>query len=352
MITAKVIGAGGYGGVGIVELLLRHPEVRLSTLVAQAEVGMAMSELYPHLAGYCDLPILAPDDPAAMEPADVTFFATPDGVAMEGAPAVLDQGGRVIDYSGDFRFPTLSDYKEYAVRIGREPEHKAPDRLPDAVYGLPELRRSEIGPSRKLVGNAGCFAVSCILGLAPAAKYKLVDPTTFICDCKSGISGAGKKPKATFHYPSRYDQINAYRLAGHQHVCEIEHELGWLAGLELAVAFTPHVVPSCRGILSTLYARLSDDVTLSKLMDAYRVFHKDNQFVRIFSRDHELGTMHVRGSNYCNLIVDMDERTRRLRVISIIDNLVKGQAGNALQNMNLMFGFPESMGLDHPGQFP
>ncbi len=352
MIRTKVIGAGGYGGVGITELLLQHPEADLVCFVAKNDVGMKMSDLYPHLTGYCDLPILSPDNPDACEPVDLTIFATPDGIAMSSATEVSAQKSRIIDFSGDFRFPSASCYREYAERIGRDVEHKAPDLLPNTVYGLPELRRKEINEKTPVVGNAGCFAVSCILGLAPAVKYKLIEPDTIICDAKSGISGAGKKPNPAFHFPARYDQINAYRFSGHQHVVEIEQELSTLAGSEIAITFTPQVIPACRGILSTLYARLGEGVNLAKVMDAYKVFHKDNYFVRIFDRDTPIGTMHVRGSNYCFLTVDVDERTSRLRVVSHIDNLVKGQAGNAVQNMNLMFGFDEKVGLDRPGQYP
>ena len=352
MIRVKVIGAGGFGGVGITELLWQHPEAKLVCVVDTNDVGVPMSRLYPHLAGYCDLPLLAPDDPAAQEPADVTVFATPDGVAMAGAPAVVAKQSRVVDFSGDFRFPSVPAYKEYATRIGRDPEHQAPDLLSNAVYGLPELHREAIGERTAVVGNAGCFAVSCTLGLAPAAKYKLIEMDSIICDCKSGISGAGKKPGPAFHYPLRYDHINAYRFQGHQHVVEIEQELSRLAGSDIDITFTPQVIPACRGILSTLYARLAEGVTPAKVMDAYEVFHKDNHFVRIFDREAAIGTMHVRGSNYCYLIVDVDGRTNRLRVVSHIDNLVKGQAGNALQNMNLMFGLPETMGLDRPAQYP
>lgn len=352
MITAKVIGAGGYGGVGITELLLQHPEVELKTLVAKTDVGIPMSTLYPHLSGYCDLPILAPDDPEAEQPADITFFATPDRVAMAAAKPLVETGGKIIDYSGDFRFSTASAYKEYATRIGLDPTHLAPELLSHTVYGLPEVRRSDIDADIRIVGNAGCFAVSCILGLAPAAKYKLIDLSTIICDCKTGVSGAGKKPQPTFHFPSRHDQMNAYRLTGHQHVCEIEQELERFANQDVAITFTPHVVPLTRGILSTLYADLAEGVTRAKVMDAYEVFHIDNHFVRILGRDAAVGTLEVRGSNYCNLVVDVDDRTNRLRVISHIDNLVKGQAGNALQSMNLLFGFPETLGLDRPGQYP
>lgn len=352
MITVKVIGAGGYGGVGIVELLAQHPEVRLVALVAQADVGMAISELYPHLAGFCDQVIVPPDDPLAATPADVVFFATPDGVAMRQAATELAQGAKVIDYSGDFRFRTAEQYAEYATRIGKDPEHQAKDLLAESVYGLPELHRQDLHSGTRLVGNVGCFAIGCILGLAPAIQAGLVDFSSLICDCKTGVSGAGKKPNPQFHYPARYDHMNAYRLSGHQHVVEVEREMEWLCGESVKITFTPQVVPACRGILSSIYGTLRDGFDMAAVQDAYRSFHRDNQFVRMYDRSANIGTQHVRGSNFCNLIVDVDERTQRLRVISHIDNLVKGQAGNALQNMNLICGLPENMGLNRPGQYP
>ncbi len=352
MYTAKVIGAGGYGGVGIIELLLAHPNVQLKTLVAKTDVGVRISDLYPHLKGFCDLPVLPPGAPEAAEKSDVVFFATPDGVAMEQSREILDQGSKVIDYSGDFRFATADQYAEYAGRIGRDPEHKAVDLLQESVYGLPELYRDKINADTRLVGNVGCFAIGVILGLAPAVKQSLVDLKSLICDCKTGVSGAGKKPNPSFHYPARYDQINAYRLSGHQHVVEVEQTLSRLADTSVRVTFTPQVVPTCRGILSCLYGTLRDGLTRDDVMDAYRIFHKDNYFVRIYDRSVAMGTQEVRGSNFCNLVVDVDDRTQRLRVISHIDNLVKGQAGNALQNMNLMLGLSETEGLDRPGQYP
>ena len=352
MIKVKVVGCGGYGGVGIVELLLRHPEAKIQTLVAATETGMAMSELYPHLKGFCDLPILKPDDPAAQEPADVVFFSTPDGVGMVQAQAELAKGAKVIDYSGDFRFQTVDEYAEYARRLGKPTEHKAPDLLKQSVYGVAELRRSEVNKAAKLVGNPGCFAVGVEIGLAPAVAHKLVDFDSIICDCKSAVSGAGKKPNPSFHYPARYDNMNAYRLTGHQHVVEVERELRRIAGRQINILFTTQVVPACRGILSCLYGALKPGVTAASALEAYRTYHQGNCFVRIYDRNANIGTANVRGSNYCNLVVDVDERTNKLRVISHIDNLMKGQAGNALQNMNLIFGFPETMGLDRPGQYP
>lgn len=352
MIKIKVVGAGGYGGVGITELLLGHPNAKIACLIDLAEVGAPISRLYPHLAGFCDMPVVAASDPAAREPADVVFMATPDGVGMTLAGAEVDAGAKVIDYSGDFRFNDASGYAEYASRIGRDGEHASPELLPEAVYGLTELHRKEIGTETRIVGNPGCFAVSCLLGLAPAVAGNIVETDGIICDCKTGVSGAGRKPGAAFHYPARYDNMNAYKLAGHQHVCEIERELGMLAGRSVNVTFTAQVVPVCRGIMSCLYAPLRGPVSSDEALRAYRDFYRDDIFVRVFERDSGCSTAHVRGTNYCNLIVDVEERTNMLRVVSCIDNLVKGQSGSALQNMNIMCGMPETAGLDQPGRYP
>jgi N-acetyl-gamma-glutamyl-phosphate reductase len=352
MITAKIIGAGGYGGVGIAELIHAHPEVEVSALVDIDNTGTRYSDLYPHLAGFLDIPVLEGSDPQASAPADVVFMATPDGVGMALAPGEIEKGAKVVDYSGDFRFDTPASYAVYAERIGRDAAHTAPHLLPSAVYGLPELHRREITTETSVIGNPGCFAVSCILGLAPAVQRALVDVDTIICDCKTGVSGAGRKPNAAFHYPARYEQMNAYKLDGHQHVCEIERELGMLAGADVQVTFTAQVVPLCRGIMATLYARLKADASTADVVDAYRLFYADEAFVRIHDGSAAIGSAHVRNTNMCNLVVNVDERTTVLRVVAYIDNLVKGQAGSALQNMNLLFGLPEEMGLDRPAMYP
>ncbi len=353
MIKAKIIGAGGYGGVGITELLIGHPQVQIACLIDVTDIGSPLSKLYPHLTGVCDMPILDASDPKSQESVDVVFMATPDGIGMKLAPEELTAGARVIDYSGDFRFNTLESYAEYASRIGRNTDHACQDLLVEAVYGLTELHRKNIHSKTRLIGNPGCFAVSCILGLAPAVKNHFIQMNSIICDCKTGVSGAGKKPSATFHYPARYDNMNAYKLAGHQHVCEIERELGLLAGGEPPqITFTAQVVPVCRGIMSSLYAELIEPVSVDQVKEAYSEFYGNDVFIRIFDRDAGVGSIHVRGTNYCNMVVDVDVRTNKLRVVSYIDNLVKGQAGSALQNMNLMFGFPETAGLDKPGRYP
>lgn len=351
MIKAKIVGAGGYGGVGISELLLRHPDAEIGALVDVENVGAPLSQLYPHLAGFCDIPIQSPEA-VADEQFDVAFMATPDGVGMRLAEGELNRGTKVVDYSGDFRFNTAASYAEYASRIGLNPEHGAPELLGRTIYGLPELHRESINEGLQLVGNPGCFAVSCILGLSPAMKAGLLVDDSIICDCKTGVSGGGKKPHATFHYPARYDHMNAYKLAGHQHVCEIERELGLQAGREVRVTFTSQIVPVCRGIMSTLYGNLAADQSEADILEIYRAFYADDLFVRVWDSTAPIGSSHVRGTNYCNIVVSVDTRLRRLRVVSYIDNLVKGQAGSALQNMNLLFGFAEDAGLERPGMHP
>jgi N-acetyl-gamma-glutamyl-phosphate reductase len=349
MIKAKIVGAGGYGGGGITELILKHPEAEVGCMVDLADVGKKMCDVFPHLRGFCDEVIVAPDDPKAKETYDIVFFCTPDGVGMQHAGDELERGAKVIDYSGDFRFGTPEQYAEYANFIGLDPIHKDPALLTETVYGLPELH--EIGDTQMLVGNPGCFAVSCILGLAPAVKNGLIDLATIICDCKTGVSGAGKKPNAAFHYPNRYDNMNAYRLAGHQHMVEIEQELSALSGEETQITLTAQVVPVCRGIMSVLYASLGGQ-TPDEVLETYSEFHRNNPFVRVQDAETPASIADVRGSNYCNLTVDVDTRNNRLRVVSHIDNLMKGQAGNALQNMNLMFGLDAGTGLASFGQYP
>jgi N-acetyl-gamma-glutamyl-phosphate reductase len=346
-----IIGAGGYGGCGAIELLWAHPHAEIAVLLDTQDMGRAISDLYPHLKGFCDLPLMDPKDPAVPDDLDAVFFATPDGVGQQQAGKWLERGTKVVDYSGDFRFNDPDSYESYAARIGRQQPHAAPDLLPLSVYGLAELHRREIRKSA-LVGNPGCFAVSCILGLAPAMKERLIEIQSVICDAKTGVSGAGKKPAPGFHYPARYDNMNAYKVSGHQHVFEVERELGILAGEGVVMTFTPHVVPLCRGILTTIYGQLEPGNDIARILEAYRSFYREDVFVRVFGPETPQNTANVRGSNFCNLSVNVDERTGKLLVISHIDNLVKGQAGSAVQNMNIMFGFDEGAGLMRPGLFP
>lgn len=350
-LRACVVGAGGYGGAGITELLLSHPSVETAALVDKADVGAPMSALYPNLKGFVDMPLLAPDDPSLEWDFDVVFCATPDGVGQSLAPALVEKGVRVVDFSGDFRFDSAAAYADYAERIGRPKIHASADLLAKSAYGLTELHREAIAGA-SVVGNPGCLAVSSILGLAPALARGLVEKKGIVCDCKTGVSGAGKKPTPQFHYPARYEAVNAYKIGGHQHVVEIERELRLVAGGEVQVTFVPHVVPATRGILTTLYATLAKGVSVEQAQTAYEEFYREEYFVRVFPPGTQVSTSQVRGSNFCHMSVNVDRRTDTLIVVSVIDNLVKGQAGSALQNMNVMFGLDERLGLTRPGLYP
>ena len=351
MVKVKIIGATGYGGIGLIELLSRHPEVDIQALVATENTGKRISDLYPHLAGYCDLPIHSAEE--ADIPVDITFLSTPDRVGMQLVPEELQKVSRIIDFSGDFRFNTAEAYADYAGRIGLPTDHEAPDLLPEAVYGLTEIHRQNYTSDTRIVGNPGCFAVSCILGLAPIVQQKQIDAQSIICDCKTGVSGAGKKLNTSFHFSSRHENMNAYRLSGHQHVCEIERELGKLADAEnLKITFTSQAVPLCRGIMSCLYANGTTQLKEEDVFELYASYFAGSPFIRVLRADALAGTAYVRGTNHCNLVVSVDERCNRLRVISYIDNLMKGQAGSAVQNMNMLFNLPESMGIAGTGMFP
>jgi N-acetyl-gamma-glutamyl-phosphate reductase len=352
MIKVKIIGATGYGGLGLIEILQKHPDVEITSLIATENTGKAVSELYPHLAGYCDLPVSSVEDDTPAS--DVTFLSTPDKVGMQYAQAELNAGSKIIDFSGDFRFNTVEAYADYAARIGISTEHTASKLLAHTVYGLPELHRAKITTGTALVGNPGCFAVSCILGLAPAMQNNLIQANSIICDCKTGVSGAGKKLNASFHFSSRHENMNAYRLSGHQHVCEIERELYCMQpnGDEVAITFTAQAVPLCRGIMSCLYGTGIKTLNEVEIREQYKEFYKDSPFVRVLTAEAQAGTAFVRGTNYCNLVVSVDKRCNRLRVVAYIDNLMKGQSGSAVQNMNLMCGLPETTGLTGCGMYP
>jgi N-acetyl-gamma-glutamyl-phosphate reductase len=353
----KIVGAAGYGGVGLIELLSGHPQAEIAALVNPSGEG-PISSVWPHLEGLCDLPIIRPDAPEAAVECDAVIFCTPDGVGMSLAADEVARGARVVDFSGDFRAADADEYAEYARRLGLETDHQAPELLNDAVYGLPELHRDAIREAN-VVANPGCFAVGCILGLAPAVRAGLIDARRIICDAKSGVSGAGKKPKPHFHYPEVYENLFAYRLAGHQHVLEVERQLGAVLGNEngpeddaVRVTFTPQVAPMTRGILSSLYAPLNDGVAAESVLDTYREAYADEPFVFVDGPSETKGTAVVRGSNRCRLTVACDERTGTFRVLAHIDNLMKGQASNAVQNLNIMFGCEETAGLTAPGIHP
>ncbi|MBN1685524.1 MAG: N-acetyl-gamma-glutamyl-phosphate reductase [Spirochaetales bacterium] len=349
MVRVKIVGAGGYGGVGAVEILSRHPEAQIVSLIDLVDTGKKISELYPHLEGTCDLMITHPDNDQT--DADVVFFSTPDRVGMKEAPSYYRKGYKIVDYSGDFRFDTADAYAEYASRINLDTKHLSPELLKQCAYGVAELHRKDIAKA-KIVGNPGCFAVSALLGAAPVVKAGLIDLETLIFDAKTGVSGAGKKPNPQFHFPHRYDEMNAYKMCKHQHVMEVERELGLLANREIKITFNTQVIPVVRGIMTSIYAKTAPGVSYKDVLAAYRDAYANEPFLTVIDDTGTAGNRHVRGTNRCVVWVNVDARTGTMVVMSHIDNLLKGQAGSAVQNMNILFGLEETAGLNTPGMYP
>lgn len=353
MVRAQIVGATGYGGVGMVELLLRHPEIEMTSLLAVSDVNRPLSSFYPHLRGYCDQIVEESTPERVGEDADLVIFSTPDRVGMSYASRLVEQGKRVLDYSGDFRFATHDLYDWYAKAhpsVGGKP-HLAPELFDRAVYGIPELNRARIREAR-VVGNPGCFAVAMILSLAPAIEAGLIDPRSIISDGKTGISGAGKKPSATNHFPERNESVTPYRVACHQHVYETVAALQAVAGEKVGVTFVPHLVPITRGIIVTSYATLRQDVSAEQIQRIYEEYYADEPFARVLPLGMTPGPKAVSGSNICDVSVAVDADNGRVVLVGSIDNLMKGQAGVALQNINIMYGFPETLGLERLPMYP
>lgn len=346
MLKIAIVGASGYTGLELIRLLDRHPRVVTSCVTSEQSAGKRISEIFPTLRGRCDL-ILEPLDPAAIAAkADLIFTALPHQAAMKVVPAFLAAGKPVVDLSADYR---LHDPAVYAAWY--EP-HLNPELLPDAVFGLPELRRDLIKQAR-LVANPGCYPTSVILGLKPLLENRLIDLATIIADSKSGTSGAGRSAKVDSLYCEVNDSFKAYGVGGvHRHTPEIEQELSELAGTPVTITFTPHLVPMDRGILSTIYATPSRAVSTDELVALYAATYTDEPFVRPLPKGQLPSTAFVRGSNFCDIGITLDSRANRIVVVTAIDNLVKGASGQAIQNMNLLCGFPETSGLEGLAIFP
>lgn len=340
-----VIGASGYTGVELLRLLSQHPETELVCVTSRQYAGQSVSEVFPSLQGSLDL-FFENHDPAGLaDRADLVFTAVPHQAAMGMIPDLLDAGCRVVDLSADFRLGDVSTYEKWYQ------EHTAPELLGEAVYGLPELFREQI-PSARLLANPGCYPTSVALALAPLLENSLIDLSTIIVDGKSGTSGAGRAAKVDTLYCEVNEGFKAYSLPRHRHTPEIEQTLGWLAGADVTISFTPHLLPVSRGILSTCYANLSDPLSLEELHDIYLERYASEAFVRVLPKGELPNISQVRGSNYCDIGLAVDDRTGRVIAIAAIDNLVKGAAGQAIQNMNLMLSLPENSGLLIPPVFP
>jgi N-acetyl-gamma-glutamyl-phosphate reductase len=335
MTRIAILGATGYTAVEVIKILLRHPEAEIVAVTSRQEGNVPVAMIHPSLTGRLDLTLenLEPAQIAARS--DCVFSCLPHGVTAAMVPALLSGGCRVVDFSADYR---LDNPDVFANWYGQK--HPDPERLGKVVYGLPELFREQI-VGAQLVANPGCYPTTAILALAPLLKTGLIETTDIIIDSKSGVSGAGRTPKLTTHYPECNESISAYNIGRHRHIPEIERILGIAAGGPVELIFTPHLVPMDRGILTTAYSRPKSPVTEEQVLQTLRDFYQDEPFVRVV--DHLPGTKDSQGTNFC----DITARVFRGRVLTIscIDNLIKGASGAAVQNFNLMYGYPETTAL-------
>ena len=345
MIKAAVLGATGYAGIELVRLLTSHPEVSIEILGSHSFAGQKISDVYKNfnhvLEKECEE--LDLDKVGAC---DVAFTALPHGASKSVIPSLLEKGLKVIDLSGDYRYDDVAVYEKWYGE-----KHSSPELLKESVYGLPELHRDKIKNAR-LIANPGCYPTCSFLSIYPLAKAGLIDMKSVIVDAKSGTSGAGRGAKVANLYCEVNESIKAYGVATHRHTPEIEEQLSYASGQEAVINFTPHLVPMNRGILVTAYANLVKDVTEEEIRKIYEDAYKDEQFVRFLNAGVCPETRWVEGSNYVDVNVKVDERTHRVIMMGAMDNLVKGAAGQAVQNMNLLFGLPETEGLLMPPVFP
>jgi N-acetyl-gamma-glutamyl-phosphate reductase len=345
MIKVAVVGASGYTGVELLRLLLNHPDVSVTCVTANQNAGEEVANLFPSLTGRINMVCSSLDVNEVADNAELVFTALPHQAAMAVIPGLLAAGCKVIDLSADYR---LRDPQVYATWYAA---HTSPDLLGEAVYGLPELYRAAI-PAARLIANPGCYPTSVALALAPLLRDGWIDPATLIIDSKSGTSGAGRSAKVDSLYCEVNEGFKAYGVGKHRHTPEIEQTLSDLAGQEVIISFTPHLLPVNRGILSTCYASLRQETTAADLLQLYRSFYDGEAFVRICAEGQLPNIAYVRGANYCDIGLVVDPRTNRVIVVSAIDNLVKGAAGQAVQNMNLLLGLPETRGLEVVPLFP
>lgn len=345
VIKVGVVGGTGYTGVELLRLLAQHPSIRLQAVTSRSEAGQKLQDVYPNLRGHVDIAFTEPDI-EALGACDVVFFATPNGIAMDMAPALLERKTKIIDLAADFRLQNPSDWQKWYGK-----PHACTDVLAEAVYGLPEVNRERIRRAR-VVANPGCYPTAVQLGLLPLLEKNLVDTSRIIADCKSGVSGAGRQGKVANLLCETSESFKAYAVPGHRHWPEITQGLSSMAGESVGLTFVPHLTPMIRGIHATLYAELRTDVSESELQSLFESRYTSEPFVDVLSAGEHPETRSVKGANYCRLAVHRPYGGRTIVVLSVIDNLVKGAAGQALQNMNIMFGIPETIGLKHVALMP
>ncbi len=342
MIRVGIVGGTGYTGVELLRLLARHPEVQITSITSRGDAGTDVAQMFPNLRGRLRLRF---EDPATanLQSCDIVFFATPNGVAMEQAPALLDAGVRIIDLAADYRIRDVADWSRWYGM-----QHASPDWVDKAVYGLPEMNRAAIRNAR-LVANPGCYPTAVQLGFMPLLERGLVDPDHLVADAKSGVSGAGRKAEVATLFAEASDNFKAYAVPGHRHLPEIRQGLSAMAGRPVGLTFVPHLTPMIRGIHATLYARIRAEADFQAV---FAERYRDEPFVDVLPAGSHPDTRSVRAANTCRLAVHRPQDGEVLVVLAVIDNLVKGAAGQAVQNLNIMFGLPETVGLQQIAVLP
>lgn len=335
MLKAGIVGGTGYTGVELLRLLSQHPRVEITAITSRKEAGMRVADMFPSLRGRVDLAFTTPEE-APLKQCDVVFFATPNGVAMQQTRELLEAGVRVIDLAADFRIQDVAEWQRWYGM-----EHACPDLVAEAVYGLPEVNRDRIKTAR-LIANPGCYPTAVQLGFLPLIEAGVVDTSWLVADCKSGVSGAGRKAETHILFAEASDSFKAYAVPGHRHWPEIRQGLTRMAGHEVGLTFVPHLTPMIRGIHATLYARITREVDVQALYDQR---YEGEPFVDVLPAKSHPETRSVRASNLCRIAVHRPQGGDTVVVLSVIDNLVKGASGQAVQNMNIVFGLEESTGL-------
>ena len=345
MIKAGVVGATGYAGAELVRLLHGHSEVELTHLVSDSMAGSDLEAVYKNFLGISTHTTEKLNVKELGRDCDVVFTALPHHVSAKVVPQIAEAGARVIDLSGDFRYDDPAVYEQWYGQ-----PHPHPEVLKTAVYGMPELYKEQI-KTATIIGNPGCYTTCSILALAPAVKHGFLYPNGIIIDAKSGVSGAGRKATQDLHFCEQQDNFKAYKVTGHRHTSEIEQELSKLNCAPITLTFTPHLLPIKRGIFATIYAPLAKPMSHSDVLEAYAAFYSGQPFVVLHGEGSLPELKHVNGSNYLHIGFEIDTRTNHLILVACLDNLIKGAAGQAIQNMNLMFNLDETLGLRTPAYY-
>jgi len=345
-LKATIVGATGYGGLELIRILNNHHYINIHSAVSNSYAGKAVEDVFPHLSGV-KLPVLAAMDMETLEDgAEIVFFATPSGVSKEYIPQLIKKGIKCIDLSGDFRLTSPAVYEQWYMQPSASQEY-----LNMAVYGLSEINEKVIEGSQ-LIANPGCFPTASLLAIIPILKTGWIDENSIIIDGKTGLSGAGRGVSLGTHFSETNENVKAYKLGKHQHIPEMEQVLSDIVSKPIHLTFSSHLVPMTRGILCTIYMKLTESVTMEMVVSLYKEFYRNRPFVRIRSDGSYPSTKEVYGSNYCDIGFALDVRTNQLIIVSVIDNVMKGAAGQAVQNVNIMMGWKETTGLELSPLYP